>query len=106
MQPGKTETFWNRTQFFFNRMFNEAETKYWPIEFGMAGLIWVIRKIRHMIDASKQTTVVLTDYTANISITKQTIFSNKNIDNLNFRLVRILIYLSQFRFNVKYRLGN
>ena len=25
--------------FFFNRMFNETETKYWPIELEMAGLV-------------------------------------------------------------------
>ena len=50
-----------------------------------------------------QTTVVFIDHAANISITKQTILANNNINKFNFWLVRILIYLSQFRFNVKYR---
>ena len=36
--PKKTETFRYRT-LFFSRMFNDAEIKYWPIEFEMANLI-------------------------------------------------------------------
>ena len=90
---------------FLNRMFSETETKYWPIEFEMAGLIWVIRKTRHMIDIAKQTTVIFTDHATNISISKQTIWANNNINNFNFRLVRTFIYFSQFRMNVKYRPG-
>ena len=65
-----TETLRYRTHFFLNRMFKETEIKYWPIEFEMAGLIWVIRRVRYMIDAMKQITVVFTDHAANISITK------------------------------------
>ena len=86
-------------------MFHDAENKYWPIEFEITGLIWVMRKVRHMIDAAKYTTVVFTDHAVNILITKQTILANNNIDKLNFRLVRIFIYFFQFRFNIKYRPG-
>ena len=67
----------------------------------MAGLIWMIRNIRHVIKTTKteKTTVVFTDYTVNIWITKQTILTNNNIDKFNLRL------MSQFRLNVKYRSG-
>ena len=58
-----------------------------------------------MIETTKQTTVIFTDYTANISIAKQTILTNKNIDEFNFPLVKTSIYFFQFRFNVKYRPG-
>ena len=77
---------------FLNRMFNKTKTKYWPIEFEMACLIWAVRKIRHMIEAPKQSTFIFTDYTVNISIAKQTILVNNNIDKFNFRLVRAFIY--------------
>ena len=56
--------------FFFSRMLNEAETKYWPTELETAGLVWVIRKVRHMIKAAKQFTVIFIDHVANIVITK------------------------------------
>ena len=77
--------------FSFNRMFNETEIKYWPIEFEMAGLICVIRRVRHIIDATKQTTVLFTDHAANTSIIKQTIFASGNIDKSNFRLIQAFI---------------
>ena len=101
----KTETFRYRTKFSPNRMSNEVEIKYWPTELEIVGLIWVIRKIRHMIESAKQINVILIDHTANISIVKQTTFANNNTDKLNFRLIRASIYLSQFRLNVKYRPG-
>ena len=91
--------------FFFNRMFNEAEIKYWPTELEMADLVWVIRKIRHMIENAKQPIVIFTDFTLNISIAKQTILVNNNNGKFNFRLVRAFIYFSQFPLNVKYRPG-
>ena len=75
-----------------NRMLIESEIKYWPTKFEMAGLVWVIRKIRHMIETAKtdKTTVISTDHTVNISITKQTSFASNNIDK---------------RFNIKCRVG-
>ena len=91
--------------FFFSRMLNEAEIKYWPTELEMAGLVWVIRKMRHLIKTTIKIIVIFTDHAANIFIMKQTIFANNNIDKLNFRLVKISIYLFQFRFNIKYRFG-
>lgn len=39
---------------FFSRLLVDAETRYWPMELEVAGLIWVIEKIRHMIEASEQ----------------------------------------------------
>ena len=39
-----------------------------------------------------------------MSIAKQTIFLFSNIDKLNFRLIRVFIYLFQFRLNICYRL--
>ena len=49
--------------------------------------------------------MIFINHAANIVITKQTNFANSNIDKLNFLLAKILFYLSQFRFNVKYRFG-
>ena len=39
---------------FFNRIFNEAEKKYWFIELKMIDLMWIIRRVRHMIEATKK----------------------------------------------------
>ena len=86
-------------------MSNEVEIKYWPTELEMAGLVWVIRKMRHLIEIAKKTTVIYTDHAANTFLTKQIIFATNNIDKLNLRLVKFSLYFFQFRFNVKYRFG-
>ena len=88
---------------FLNRMLNETKKNYWLIELKMMKLIWIVRRFRHMIEAIKQTTMIFTNHNVNIFIIKQITLFNNNIDKLNFRFVRVFIYLSQFKLNIKYR---
>ena len=37
---------------FLSRLLSDAETRYWPTELEIAGLVWVIKKVRHMIEAA------------------------------------------------------
>lgn len=90
---------------FLSRMLNAAEAKYWPTELEMAGLVWVTKRVRHMVDAAKHTTVIFTDHAANTSIARQTTLTTSNTDKLNLRLVRASTYLSQFNLDIKYRPG-
>ena len=71
----------------------------------MADLIWMIKRVRHMIEAATSTTIVFTDHAVNPSIIRQTTLSSSSTDKLNLRLIRASTYLNQFRLNVKYRLG-
>ena len=57
-----------------------------------------------MIKAAKIIIIVFTNHVVNTSIIKQTTFINNNTNKLNFCLIRIFIYYSQFRFDVKYRI--
>ena len=88
---------------FLSRMLTSAEERYWPTELEMAGLVWVVRRARHLIKAFKHVTVIFTDHAANAFIARQTTLSFSNTDKLNLRLVRASIYLSQFRFDIRYR---
>lgn len=90
---------------FLSRMLTEAESKYWPTKLEMAGLVWVVRRIRHIIEAAKHTSVVFTDHAANTAIAKQTTLTSSNTNKLNLRLVRASAYLSQFDLDIKYRPG-
>lgn len=90
---------------FLSRMLTSAEERYWPTELEMAGLVWVVRRARHLIEASQHVTVIFTDHAANASIAKQTTLSSSNTDKLNLRLVRASAYLSQFRLDIRYRPG-
>ena len=89
---------------FLSRLLNSAETRYWPTELEMAGLVWVVKRVRHMIEAASKT-VVYTDHAANPSIVRQTTLNSSSTDKLNLRLVRASTYLSQFQLDVRYRPG-
>ena len=88
---------------FFNRILNIAKTKYWSTKLKMTKLIWVIRRIRHIIETTKYITIIFTNHFVNIFIVKQITLASININKLNLRLIRVSIYLSQFRLDIKYK---
>ena len=88
---------------FFSRMLTSIEKRYWSTKLKMTELIWVVRRVKHLIKVSQHDIVVFTNHVVNAFITKQIIFSFSNIDKLNLRLMRAFIYLFQFRLNIRYR---
>lgn len=90
---------------FLSKMLNDAEQRYWLTELEVAGLVWTIRKIRHMIEASEHPTIIYTDHAATLGIVKQTSLNTVSVEKLNLRLVRASEYLQQFRLDVRYKPG-
>ena len=90
---------------FLSRMLTPAEEKYWPTELEMAGLVWLVKRIRHLIEAAKHVTIIYTDHAANPSIARQTKLTSSSVDKLNMKLVRASAYLSQFRLDIRYKPG-
>ena len=91
---------------FLSKMLNQAERNYWPTELEIAGIVWVVRKIRHMIESSKiPLTIIYTDYSAAIPISKQTSLTSLSTDKLNLRLIRASQYLSQFNLELRHKSG-
>ena len=88
---------------FLSRMLSEIETKYWSTELEMCDLVWVVKRVRHMIETIKNIIVVFTNHVVNTFIAKQTTMNSNNTDKLNLRLVRAFVYLSQFRLKMKYK---
>lgn len=70
----------------------------------MTDLVCVIKRIRHMIESVKITTIIFTNYSAYFFIVKQITLNSENIDKLNFRLVRISVYHSQFNIDLRYKI--
>ena len=56
-----------------------------------------------MIKSFIYSTVIYIDHETNSIITTETKFNTININKLNLKLIKISIYLFQFRFNVKHR---
>jgi hypothetical protein len=55
---------------FLSRALNVHEKWYWPTKLKVACLVWILKKIRHLVKISKQPVIVWTDHAAIIPIAK------------------------------------
>ena len=89
---------------FLNRLLNFAEIKYWSTELEIIDIIWILKKIRHLMKAFTSVTMIYIDHDVALKIVKQisliTIFINK----LNLRLIRVSDYLQRFNLNIRHKL--
>ena len=91
---------------FLSKLLNEAEKGYWPTELEVAGIVWVVKKLRHMIESSSVPPVIIyTDHSAAVPISRQTTLTTSSTDKLNLRLVRASQYLSSFDLSVRHKTG-
>lgn len=90
---------------FLSRQLTPAETRYWPTELEMAGIVWVVKKIRHLIEASAKPTIIYTDHSAAISIVRQSSMNTTSTEKLNLRLIRASEYLQRFRIELRHKPG-
>lgn len=88
---------------FFSHLLIPAKTRYWPIKLEMAGLVWVLRKTRYLVEAVETLIVVHTDHEASLGITTWTTLSTSSTEKLNFRLVCASNYVSYFLLVIKYK---
>ena len=93
--------------FFFNRLFISIETRYWSIEFEIIDIVWIFKKIRHIIEIVDISTidkiVIYTNHDATLSIINQTSFITSFIDKFNFRFVRISDYIQRFDLDIRHK---
>ena len=88
---------------FLSRTLTSTETRYWPTELEVTGVVWAVAKLRHLINSSTRPTIIYTDHSAVIWITRQTSLITTSTDKLNLRLVRASAFLSQFDLDVRFR---
>lgn len=63
----------------------------------MAGFMWVLKKVRHVVESSWSKVIVQTNHLAILDITQQcSITLTNSIIRINVRLVRALQFLCQF----------
>ena len=89
---------------FFNKCLNEVEKNYWLTKLKIAKIVWVMRKIKHMIKIIECFSIIIyTNYSATMSISRQINLTISNIDKLNLRLIRASQYLFEFNLNVRHK---
>ena len=80
---------------FFNKILISTESRYWLIELKTTDLIWLMKRIKHMIEAIKSISqiIIYTNYSTIINIIKQIKLAFNNINKLNLRLIKVFTYL-------------
>ena len=105
--PGKWPT---RSQIepimFLSRLLTTAERNYWPTELEIAGFVWAIKKVRHMVESSKNPVIIQTDHSAILDLMRQSsITTTTSTMRLNVRLIRASQFLRQFQLDVRHKPG-
>ena len=88
---------------FLSRLLTEAERSYWPTELEVAGLVWVLKKVRYIAEST--TTHVLTDHSATVEIATQKTLNTSAAWKMNLRLVRASEFFQRFDLDVKHKPG-
>ncbi len=88
---------------FLSRLLTSIEKNYWSTKLETAKFIWVVKKVRHLIQFSKKSIIVQIDHAAIVDICKKTFITFINSAmRMNLRLIKISQFLSQFS-NLKIR---
>ena len=89
---------------FLNKLLNNVEQNYWSTELKVTNIVWIIKRVKHLIDSKwKFSIIIYTIHSTIVSIFKQTTLITFNIDKLNFRLVRVSQYLSNFNIVIRHK---
>jgi hypothetical protein len=88
---------------FLSKILFKTEFRYWSTELKMIELIWIVKKIAHMIKSSKHSIVIYIDHEIISVITAIIKLITSSTDRLNMKLIRVFMYLSQFRLNIRHR---
>ena len=90
---------------FFNRCLNDVEKNYWSTKLKIVDIVWIIRKIKHIIKSIEIFSIIIyIDHFVVVFISRQIIFIIFNNDKLNLRFVRISQYLFDFNLFVKHKI--
>ena len=88
---------------FLSKLLNVVESRYWSTKLKLVELIWIFRKIRHLIESTKQSTIIYTNHDAALNIAKQINLSTFSIDKLNLRLIRVSNYIQRFFLIIRHK---
>ena len=92
--------------FFLSRLLASAERNYWPTELEIAGFVWVVKKVRHIIKSSKSNIIIQTDHSAIIDIFQQSSITSTTLPmRLNLRFVQASQFLQQFKLDICHKPG-
>ena len=88
---------------FLSYLLFNVKTWYWSTEFKVTNIVWIIKKIQHMIKTAEHITIIYTDHSAAVFIVQQFSLNTVNIKKLNLHLMWTSKYLQCFYLDVCYK---
>jgi hypothetical protein len=88
---------------FLSKTLFSAKSRHWSTKLKMTELVWAIKKIAHIIKSSKHSTIIYIDHDVSSVITTIIKLSISSTNRFNMKLMRVFMYFSQFRLNIRHR---
>ena len=89
---------------FLNRLIIFVKFKYWFTKLKIVDIVWILKKIRHIVKASLKKTIIYTNYEVAFDIALQTTLFTIFINKLNLKFIRVSDYIQRFNLNIRYKL--
>jgi hypothetical protein len=90
---------------FLSKILISTEKRYWSTKLEMTNVIWIVKKIRHLIESTRKSlTIIFIDHSILSEIIKQTSFISFNTDKLNLRLIKASQYLFVLSIEIRVKL--
>ena len=87
---------------FLSKKLSAIEMKYWSTELKIAEVIWIVRKIKHLIELCRNFSVfIFTNHVAIAEIVSQIFLIITNTDKFNLRLICVFQFLSTLSIKIK-----
>lgn len=92
--------------FFLWRLLILAKKNYWSTKLEITGFVWVVKKVRYIIESSKLDIIIQTDYLVILNILQHlSITSTILTTRLNLKFVQVSEFLYQFKLNIYHKSG-
>lgn len=88
---------------FLNKFLNSVKSRCWSTKLKFADLVWILSKIRHLIEFFKHSTIVYIDHDVSYEIVIQTSLSIFFLDKLNLRLMCASKYIRRFFLIIRHK---
>ena len=85
---------------FLSRLTSATEKRYGSTEAEIAAVAWAIRKLRKMVQSSREPVNIITDHAATKGILTHTSLQTMDLNKANLKLAGIANYLSQFNLRI------
>jgi hypothetical protein len=92
---GRHNAKWERPVTYLSKQLNKHEIHYWPTKLEIAGIVWAVQKLRHLVEGVPAIKI-FTDHKAAEDILSSTTLKTSSSVRQNLRLIRASQFISQY----------